>query len=371
MERLSNYQLFTLVSLYEIGSTIIFGFASNAGRGAWIAVLISTAAGVAINVVYFILLRMNPGLTLVEWFPAQFGKWIGLPISWIYALEFMYDGGRGLGDLKILVPSTILPRTPVYIIQVTFMILITYALFSGVEIIARLGEMFLPLLLLVYLIDMIFIICSGIIHIQYIKPIMGEGWSSVMKAVWPLGITQTFGQTIEFTMIWPLINKQGKILKATLLATIISGIFIAAIDLLALLVLGENTFSHSLFPIYRMIRVISIGEFIENVDAINVIFFLTTAFFKLFIHLWCAVRAIQILTFSKRNRKAILFVIIIVSYMGMNMAENSAEHLSTGLKIVPYSLWVPLFYVLPILLFIVTLLRKKIKSKPDMEHQCN
>lgn len=362
MERISNYQLFTLVCLYEIGSTIIFGFSSTAGRAAWISVLISSVVGILINIVYFLLMKMNPGLTLVEWYPAQFGKWIGLPISWFYTLEFIYDGARGLADWNFIIPDTILPKTPILIIQVSFIILVAYALFSGIETIARLGELFLPLLLLVYFIQIILIVASNIIHIQYIKPILGKGWNHIFQSVWPLGITQSFGQTIEFTMIWPLISKQEKILKTTILATIISGIFIAALDLFAVLVLGENTFSHSLFPIYKLIRIISVGDFIENLDAVIVLLFLSTSFFKSYIHLWCAIRAIQILTLAKTSRSAVLPVLAIVLYTGMTMAKNSAEHIKTGTEIVPYNLWIPLFYVLPLILLMVTWSRKKLKS---------
>lgn len=59
MEKISSYQLFILVFLYEIGSTIIFGFASSAGRDAWISVLISTFIGVIINIVYYIIFKLN------------------------------------------------------------------------------------------------------------------------------------------------------------------------------------------------------------------------------------------------------------------------------------------------------------------------
>jgi spore germination protein KB len=324
MERISNHQLFMLVCLFEIGSTIIFGFASAAGRAAWISVLISTSIGVFINIIYYSLMKMNPGLTLIEWYPAQLGRWIGIPIAWIYALEFIYDGGRGLADLKILIPSTILPKTPILIIELTFILLTVYALFSGIESIARLGEIFLPLLLLVYFAQFILMFSSEIIHPQYIKPILDKGWKNIFAAVFPLGITQSFGQTIEFAMIWPLIKESDKILKTTVFATILSGIFIAALDILSVLALGATSFSHSLFPVYRLVRLISVGDFLENIEAINVIFFLTTAFFKLFIHLYCAIRAIQLLTYSKSSRIFVLPVAAIVLFLGMNMASNTA-----------------------------------------------
>lgn len=363
MERISNYQLFVLVILYEVGSTVIFGFTSSAGRTAWIPVLISALIGILINVVYFRIYKMNPGLTVVEWYPAQFGKWIGIPIAWIYTLEFMYDAGRGMGDLEILVPNTLLPRTPIWIIELIFILVLSYGLFSGIEAIARLGEIFLPIILFLYMLEVVLLFSSDIINVQYIKPLLGKGWKVIFNAVWPLGITQTFGQTLEFTMIWPLVKDQNKILKTTILATVFSGFFIASLNILAIISLGESTFSRSLFPLYELIRLINVGEFIENLDAINVLYFLTTAFFKLYIHLFCALRGLKLLTHSKNNTKLIIIIVSIVFFLGMNMAESTSEHLTVGVEIVPYNLWLPLFYILPIILFIVSSIRRLISIK--------
>lgn len=366
MEKISNYQLFALTILFQIGTTVIFGFASTSGRAAWISVLISTAIGLLMTLLYLTLMRMNPGLTLVEWYPAQFGKWLGIPISWLYPLGFIYDGARGIGDFKILFPSTILPKTPPLLLMSLFLSIIAYALFSGLETIARLGELFLIVILSLYFIEVILIFSSDIINMQYIRPFLGKGWKNIWNSVWPLGITQTFGQSIEFAMIWPLVNNQKKIIKTTLLATSISGIFIASFDMLAVLVLGENTFTSSIFPLYRVIRIISVGDFIENLDAINVLYFSTTFFFKGCIHLYSAIRAIQQLTHTKTSRVFIIPVVLIVLVIGMNIASSASEHLETGLKIVPYNVYGPLFLLLPSILLIVTLIRNIFKRNQQI-----
>lgn len=357
MERISNNQLFSLVVLFQIGTTIIFGFASAAGRAAWISALISTAIGVLINLLYLTLMHFNPGLTLVEWYPAQFGKWIGVPIAWMYVLEFIYDGGRAVGDLKILFPSTILPKTPPLIDMLLLLIVIAYALLSGIETIGRLGEMLLISIIFLYFIEVILIFSSNIVNVQYIKPLLGKGLESIWSSVWPLGITQSFGQSIEFAMIWPLVKDQKKIIKTTIFATIVSGIFIASFDLLSILILGENLFTRSIFPSFRVIRLISVGDFIENLDAINIVYFSTIFYSKGCIHLYAAIRAIQQLTYTKNSRFFVIPVILIVLYIGMTMASSASEHLEAGLKIVPYNVSVLLFIVLPGILLIVTLIR--------------
>lgn len=363
MESISNQQLYVLTVLYQIGSTIIFGFASTAGRNAWLAVLISTAIGSLIILLYTLIMRMNPGLTLVEWYPEQFGKWLGTPISWIYALLILYLLARGIGDLRFLVPITILPRTSIFIVLTAFGLLQAYAVFSGIEVIARLGQLFLPLIFILFFVEVIFIFSSGIMDIHNLQPIAGNGWKPIWNSVWPLGISQSFGESIELAMIWPLVKQPEKIIKTTLLATITAGLFIAVFDAMAIATLGEGIFKNSIYPFYTLIQQISVGDFIENLDAIEVLYFLTTLFFKTSIHVFVGVRAIQQLTLVPNGRIFVLPVVLIGLYLGMTMASNVSAHIEAGLKIIPYNLLIPLFLILPGILFVVTIIRQQLKNK--------
>ncbi|WP_114496870.1 GerAB/ArcD/ProY family transporter [Fontibacillus phaseoli] len=67
-----------------MGTTVIFGFASEAGRDAWLASAISAVLGACLMLVYLFIFKATGGLTLVEWFPSVFGKWWGTLFSWLF-----------------------------------------------------------------------------------------------------------------------------------------------------------------------------------------------------------------------------------------------------------------------------------------------
>lgn len=365
MERISNYQLFAITVLFQIGTTIIFGFSSSAGRDAWISVLLSTFLGAMAILLYLALMHMHPGLTLVEWYPQQFGRWIGTPIGWLYPLLLIYDAGRALGDLRDLIPTTILPTTPDGVTLGIFMLLVAYVLFCGIETLGRLGEIWLPILMLTFILELILIASSDIVYLENLQPMAGQGWGKIVNAVWPLGVTQTFGETIGLAMIWPLVNQQKKIVRTTILATVLIGFMLALLDAMAVAVLGEATFSRSIYPLYIMIQQINITDFIQNLDALGVIYFLTTTFFKISIQLFGAIYGMQKLTQVKNCRIFILPVAFIVLFLGLKMASSVVDHLDVGLKVLPYNLWIPLFFVLPSILFIVAWIRRKLgKEQP-------
>ncbi len=363
MERISNYQLFAITTLFQVGTTIIFGFSSAAGRDAWISVIISTCLGTMIIFLYLALMRMHPGLTLVEWYPRQFGRWLGTPIAWMYPLLFIYDAGRVLGDLRDLIPTTILPTTPSGVVLTIFMAVVAYGLFCGIETIGRLGEVWLPVLTLFFILELIFIFSSEITHIETLQPLVGQGWKKIWSSVWPLGITQSFGETLGLAMIWPLVKQPEKIMKTTIAASLMVGFFIALLDMVAIMVLGEATFSRSIYPLYVLIQQINIANFLQNLDALGVMYFLTTSFFKISIHLFTAIYGIQKLTRVKNSRVFILPIVVIVLYLGMKMASSVLDHIEAGLKVLPYNLWILLFLVLPGILFIVAWIRQKLGKK--------
>lgn len=358
MERISNYQLFAMTVLFQLGTTIIFGFASTSGRDAWIAALVSGIFGVVEVILFTTLMRLQPGLTLVEWFPAQLGRWLGTPIAWMYPLLFIYGSARIITDLKDLIQTTILQGTPPLVYLVLFMIVVSYVVYAGIEVLGRLGEFWLPVILLFFITETILLLSSGITHFEYLQPVLYKGWEPVWNSVWPLGVTQSTGETLLFAMVWASTKHPERIMKTTVLALVLSMICIALLDILAIIVLGEVNFQRSVMPLYILLQQISVFGFIENLDAIGIMYFIITSFFKMSFYMFATVRGIQQLTLIRNNRVLIVPVALCILFIGMTMASSLQEHLEVGLKIYPWNLWLPMLLVLPTILLIVIWIRK-------------
>lgn len=351
-----------LTLIFQIGSSVIFGFASVSGKDAWLSTLISTAMGACFILLYLTLMRLQPGLTLVEWFPTQFGFWIGTPIAWFYSLFFLYNASRTLGDIKDLIPTTILPGTPNWVILGAFTVAVAYALFSGIEVIARLAEIIVPTILVLFLIEIILVLGSDTNHIERLQPVLGEGWGRVWKAVWPIGIQQSFGETLEFAMFWTLVKPSEPIMRTTLLATVLYGMILSTFDALAVLAFGEGIFSASTYPLYNLVKMISIADFLENLDALGILYFMGTAFFKLAIQIYGSIRGIQQLLYLHSSRALVFPVVVIVFLLALTESRNTAEHTVSGLQKIGNPSLIP-YVLLPCLLLVVIGLRKTLRNK--------
>lgn len=355
---ISSYQLFAMTCILQLGTTIIYGFGGTAGRDAWLGQLLSFALGLLLIFIYIAIMKLNPGLTLVQWFPKQFGNWIGKPIAFLYPLMYLYVVGRIIADIRDMVSTAVLSKTPLIFITGIFAIIIAYCVYGGMENVARLGELFLPIVLLLFFIEVILLFGSGVMHFRNIQPVLEHGWGPIWKTVYPSGITQSFGETIVFAMFWPEAKQQGNVLKITFLATCLSSLMIICFDLMAILVFG-GLFSGFVYPLYTLLGVISVGKFIENLQMFGVLYFLMTALLKCVVQMYAAVSGIQQLTNMKSYRVLILPSCAISLFLGMTMSRNIAEHVYRQHfeLLVPY-IWVPMLIVLPTILLIVSWVRR-------------
>lgn len=361
--KISKYLLFTMTFIFQLGTTIIFGFGGEAGRDAWLSDLLSLTLGLVVVAMYTALRHLNPGLTLVQWFPAQLGRWLGTPIAFLYPLMFLYLTGRIIADTRDMVSTAILPGTPLLVITAVFTLIIAYCCYGGIEIVARMGELVFPIVVLMFLTETILLIGSGVLHYHHILPVLDEGWAPIWDVVYPNGITQGFGETIALAMFWPDVKDQGKITKITLLATLLSGFMIASFDVLAILVYND-LFSRFVYPLYTLLGVISVGNFVENLQMFGVLYFFATALMKSALNLLAALQGIQQLTKMKGYRRLILPGAGAALILGMTMSSNISEHIYfQHYKIlVPY-FWVPMFLGIPALLLLLSWIRTLVRKK--------
>lgn len=359
--KMTGYQLFATTFIFQLGTTIIFGFGGSAGRDAWIGQLVSCLLGVIITLIYIALMKMNPGLTLVEWFPAQLGRWIGTPLAFLYPLMSLYVVGRMVADIRDMVSTAVLTKTPLLVITGVFVFIIAYCVYGGLEIVSRLGELFLPIVFIMFFLEVVLLFSSNVMHFNNILPFFENGWAPIWKVVYPSGITQSFGETLILAMFWPETQRPDKVMKITVIATLLSGFMLTFLDMMAILIFGAM-FSSFLYPLYTLLGLISVGNFIENLQMFGVLYFLMMALLKSTVHMLAALRGIQQLTNMKSYRKLVIPASAFTLFLGMTMSQNIAEHIYRHHFeiLVPY-IWVPLLLVLPTLLLLVSWVRQRKK----------
>ncbi|MBU8757652.1 spore germination protein, partial [Priestia megaterium] len=161
--KISASQLFILMVLFELGSSLLVPIAIDVKQDAWLAILLGMAGSFVLFLVYYKLHSYYPDLLPTEYMQKIMGKWIGSVLAFIYILYFMYDAARVLRDFGEMLLTFAYPDTPLFIANTLLMLVIIYTIRKGIEVLARSGEVLFIFMYILAIMGFILIVCSGLI----------------------------------------------------------------------------------------------------------------------------------------------------------------------------------------------------------------
>lgn len=300
--KLSTRQLTILVMFLTIGDSILVIPPSTthyARQNAWISALIATAVGLIAVYMYSKLAKLYPKLTLIEVIQTAFGKWIGTTISFLTLMYFLVVSAGSMREISDFVISEMLPGTPSPAVLFLFILIVIMATRLGLEVISRTGEIFTPMLVILFLVLTIAIVPQ--MEIVRMLPILDDGFKPVLKG--SISITAyTFLEPVIFLMILPYVEQQHKITKGLIWGCILGGLVIFITITVSILVLGPDLTTRDIYPSYNIARRISVGGFFERVEAMIALLWLLTLFIEVTLYFYAFVLGLSQLLKLKEYR---------------------------------------------------------------------
>ncbi|WP_246941823.1 GerAB/ArcD/ProY family transporter [Bacillus pinisoli] len=358
VEKISLWQLFILIFIFEMGSAIIVGIGNDAKQDAWIAVSIATLLGVGLVLFFYQISARMEGKNLFEILEWTVGKWIGRMITCLYVLYFIYIAARVLRDFGELLASSILPTTPIEVTMIIIMLIISYVLYLGLEVLGRTGEIFFPYVILFISGIGLGILVSGEIHFKNLLPIMPEGITPIAQAIFPSLLTFPFGELIVFTLIFPYVSNAKYVGKVSVVSVIAAGLLLVYSSIIQITTLGANMKNRATFPMLSAAGEISLLEFIERIDLLIVFIMMFGVIIKVAVFTYGGLKGLE-LVFLRPYRYFIFPICMLISYLSVTISDNFAEHMEEGLTFVPYYLHLPFQLGIPLLIFPILLWRTK------------
>ncbi|WP_404346517.1 spore germination protein [Sutcliffiella horikoshii] len=368
-ETISLWQLFILMLIFEMGSATVVGIGGEAKQNVWIAISLAGLIGVGYIYVLHFMLGRKKGYNLFALLEFCLGKWLGGAISFLYIMYFIYISSRVMRDFGELIVSTIFIYTPIEIISITIMLTIIYMLNSGIEVMARTSEIFFPYVFSFTFLVGMFILMSGEIQFENLRPFLDEGIKPIFQAVFPSLLTFPYGELIAFAVVLPLVTKYKKAKGFAIASIILSTLVLVYSSVIQVMTLGHEMKERANFPLLSAAREISLLDFIERVDIAVVFVVMFGIIVKIGVFFFGAVKGLEHL--SKREYRTYLFPIgSIICLSSIIITDNFAEHIEEGLQIVPYYVHLPFQFALPLLLLVIVLIRtrkKRGRKRSEME----
>jgi spore germination protein KB len=356
--KISPGQLFALLVLFNMGTAILRVLATSAEKDAWLTILLGGMGGLAIFSIYAALYHRFPRLQLTGYMKEIFGKRVGGALGLFYTLFFIHGAARDLREGGELVASSVMNQTPVFVLNVIMTAAIGYVLVQGIEVLARTGQIFLFILVILGIGSSILLVFSGVIELDRLLPVLGKGLGPVIETTLKQTIQFPHEEAVCFTMILPFLNSSGAGLRAGFAAVATSSLILAYTTALNVAVLGIEISSRTIFPMLQTISLINIGEFIQRLDVIVVLTLIIGDFFKVAVFFYAAVAAATDV-FRFANYRSLVFPIgFIILLASIMLSGDFSEQIEEG-DILLYTMFMFFGAILPFLIWLASHFHKK------------
>lgn len=359
--KISSWQLFCLMVLFELGTAVIFNLGMQAQQDTWISVLLGMAGGLLLFPVYGFLHRQFPDQPLTGYVQQILGKFVGWPLSLLYVVYFLYIAARDLNDMVLLIRSAWMDQTPFFVQMGTIVLAICYVLHHGIKVLAKTGEFFYPIYLFSILLSFLLIVVAGLPDLQNLQPI-GEDWKLIFSSAFPVNYTFPFGEMIVFTMLFPYLNQPGKAIQTGLKAMLVSGLIISLTILIEIAVLDVNVVIRSPLPFLVALGKVEIGQFVQRVDVLAVFILVVGNFFKISLYLYSAVMGTAGLFRIEKQHQLVYPIGSVLLFLTSAISSNPPEHAKEGLYLIPWILHLPMQTGIPLLLLGIAFIKKRGKK---------
>ncbi|MCM3628407.1 spore germination protein [Paenibacillus glycanilyticus] len=357
--RITTLQFFWILAVIELSMTIwltISPTISAVQQDAWISILIGGLIGLVTTFIYARLSAMHPGHTLVGICRRVFGKWLGTVVMIYFMLGWFSVTVvilRAMTDFIQLVLFNKTSNWVICLIMIANMLYISYR--GGLAAIGRFSQITGPLFFTIVLLTLIL----NVINLEYklALPVMHD--HSVMKVMHASLVHTSFlSESILITMLIPLMIQSGKASKTALWAVGISSTLVLLTTASVTMTFGSELSGQFIYPFFNMVRFISVLEFIQNMDVWVIFVWLFGVFVKLSVYLTLTSHGIAELANRSIRKKSVLFLIaayFVCAMLPMNIANVITDYYNIWL---PYIYW-PNMVVIPCLLLIISLIRRK------------
>jgi spore germination protein KB len=349
--RISNSQMILLILGFFWGITIIFSPGGQTGRDAWIVILLGMVEGIVFALTYIFLNQRFPGKTLVQIHEIVFGRYIGKFISLLLLWYFFHLNSLVISTFKEFILITSMPRTPDIIFSIFILLVCSYAVKSGIEVIARCSQILVPLIIGLFFIISTFLIKD--FNLKNFQPILDIPVKDLLSAVHGVAIFP-FAETVVFGMFIPFLQN-----KQTSPSTFIKGLILGGILLVLQAVKNTGLLGSAseiyFFQNFNADRLINLG-FVTRVEILTVLAILTMGFVKITVLLYGTVLGGAQLLGCRSYRPLIIPVAVLLIILAQINFRNVTEINFTQQIYQIYAL--PFQVGIPLLTLVVALIRR-------------
>lgn len=350
--------------LMSVGSALVFPYTflpilntPPANQDVWAVLLLSFVYILALNAPLLLLMNKFRGHSMTETIELIAGKPFGKVLTSIFVLFFAYCFTACMLITAIFVNQYMFPSTPTFGILLYMVVPVAYASWKGAGTIGRLAVF--VVIALIASVVLFFIFGYPKMNFAALSPILVD--SSFVKL--NMGAFLTASRYSEILIFWVFsyfLMEKYSINKTYGMALVTFGISFMLILLPVITVLGTEFAKRAGNPYYIFTRQVEAFGFLERLQSINTLAWFPGALLKLIMYNFMACFGLKGMFGAKSHKVFVIpvtaagFIVALLPFM-----DNTATvELLRSDAVFPWVI-VPIIFVVPSLLGILYLIRKK------------
>ncbi|KQL49898.1 spore gernimation protein [Brevibacillus choshinensis] len=248
----------------------------QADRDMWISPMIASLTGFLTVYLVFQLHKLFLGESIVQYSTRIVGTFFGKVCGFLVLFNLLYTNGNIIRQYGEFIVGSFLFDTPLVAVIGSIVLLCAITVKSGVEVLARTAQVFVPIVVILYATLLILMIPS--MKFDHMLPMLEHGVIPIIKGAFtPQG---WFSEVILFSFLLPFNVDQEQGMRTGLITVVSAMLALTMINLSTLLVLGGEV-SLMTYSFYTAIQMISYADFFENIDSVVIATWVTGAFIKI------------------------------------------------------------------------------------------
>ena len=313
-------QLIYLLFLAILPTALLFLpslIAEQAKQGAWVSVLLACLIGLISAMLILWLDKKFPDKNLIEINEILFGKIgrvvAGLLITW----NVVHSNSVIIREFSEFMKLSILPKTPIWMFVIIKLIIVIYAVHSGLEIIGRMADFITPIILLSIFVFLLFIVqnADGL----NLLPLFGTGAKGILKgSIIP---STWFSEIFLASFLLPHIKQKNKKTFSLVFSMLFITVVLLIIFTIVMAVIGVELTARLSIPIFISS---SLGTtlFFEHLDIVFVSVLILGATIKIIIFSYLSIICLG-QTFKIKNEKhLILPLCLLMGILSISLFSN-------------------------------------------------
>ncbi|WP_211749872.1 spore germination protein [Paenibacillus sp. Marseille-Q4541] len=355
-DEISTVQAAVIIISYMLGAGVLTlpRTTAQAARtpDVWISVIVAAVLVILAGLIIVHLGRRFPGRTFFEFTREIVGKWIAFPLVITVIGYFLVISAFETRVMAEVTSLYLLEGTPMWAIIMVFMWIGFYLMNGGINSMARLFEVILPITLIIFVI--IILLSLKVFEFDNLRPVLGSGVMPVLKGIKPSFLSYA-GYEILLVLL-AFMNKPSKGNKALILGTCVPlGVYLLTLVMVIGGLSVDGVISRT-WPTLDLMRSFEMqGLLFERFESLLLVIWIMQMFATFTITHYAA--SLGLAQLFKGKLTLFLLILLPINYIIMMLPKDVNTVFSMGDFLGNCSL--VLFGGIPLLLLIVSVLRKK------------